>query len=177
MRVLLTVCVSIALCAPAAAQMSVTTVGATDAAECYDNALSDFSSDTGPCDEALKDTATTRADKKKTLVNRGVIHNRNGDLSAAVDDFDAALNLDDGLAEAYLNRGNSFFLASRFAEAFADYERALETNVSKPWAAWYNIGLVHDAQNNAEKAREAYEKALKENPDFTLAQQKLENRP
>lgn len=176
MRSLLTVCVAFAFSVPAAAQMSVTTIGATDAAACYENASNDFSSDTDPCDKALKDPGTTRGDKKKTLVNRGVIHNRNGDLTAALDDFDDALEIDGALAEAYLNRGNSYFLASRYSEALADYERALETGVSKPWAAWYNIGLVHDAQSNADKAREAYEKALQENPEFTLAQQKLENR-
>lgn len=176
MRSLLTVCVCLAFAAPAAAQMSVTTIGATDAASCYDNASNDFSSETGPCDQALKDPSTTRGDKKKTLVNRGIIHNRNGDLTAALNDFDAALEIDGSLAEAYLNRGNSYFLAARYLEALGDYERALDANVSKPWAAWYNIGLVYDAQNNADKAREAYEKALEENPGFTLAQEKLENR-
>lgn len=176
MRSLLTVCVCFALSTPAAAQMSVTTIGATDATSCYENAVNDFSSDTEPCDKALKDPMTTPADKKKTFVNRGIIHNRNGDLTAALADFDAALKMDSALGEAYLNRGNSYFLAAKYAEALADYERALEADVSKPWAAWYNIGLVYDAQNNADKAREAYEKALEENPGFTLAQEKLENR-
>ncbi len=162
---------------PASAQMSVTTIGATDAAACYNNANDDYSSDTEPCDTALENPGTTRLDRKKTLVNRGIIHNRNGDLGAALEDFNAALEIDGSLGEAYLNRGNSFFLASRYDEALADYERALEANISKPWAAWYNIGLIHDARNDADKAREAYKKALEENPGFTLAQQKLENHP
>ncbi len=167
-------CVALLCAAPASAQMSVTTIGATDAANCYQNARSDLSRSTVPCDKALKDSGLSISDRKKTLVNRGLIHNRNGDLAAALDDFNDALEIDPALGEAYLNRGNSYFLGARFEQAMSDYERALDIGVSKPWAAWYNIGLVYDAKKQPDKAREAYEKALNANPDFTLAQQKLE---
>lgn len=162
---------------PAAAQMAVTTIGATDAAACYQNANNDFARDTQPCDDALRDGNTTRRDKMKTYVNRGIIHNRNGDLQAALDDFDNALAMKSDLAEAYLNRGNSYFLASQYDSALSDYERALALDVHKPWAAWYNIGLVYDAKKQPDDARAAYEKALELNPNFSLAQAKLENRP
>jgi tetratricopeptide (TPR) repeat protein len=161
---------------PAAAQMAVTTVGATDGSLCYQNAQNDFSTDTGPCDEAIRDTATSRRDKMKTYVNRGIIYNRKGDLEAAVADFNAALEINDGIAEAYLNRGNSYFLAARYDDALADYEQSLLLEISKPWAAWYNIGLVYDAKKDADKARAAYQKALALNPDFTQARLKLEGR-
>lgn len=160
----------------ASAQISITTIGATDAAECYQNAQSDFESDTDPCDAALKDRNTTRRDKMKTRVNRGIIHNRNGDLAAARADFNAAIDMDSALAEAYLNRGNSQFLAGHHDAALADYQKSLALDVSKPWAAWYNIGLVYDVKKDAAKARDAYEKALDLNPNFTLARQKLEER-
>lgn len=157
----------------AQAQMSVTTFGATDASVCYDNAADDFSRDTAPCDKALSGGAMTRADRYKTLVNRGVIHNRNGDLAAAIDDFDAALEIDSGIGEAYLNRGNSYYLSGQYDAALADYEAALANDVNKPWAAWYNIGLAYEAKKDKEKAREAYEKALALYPEFTQAQSKL----
>ena len=159
--------------APAAAQMAVTTLGAGDGAKCYENANNALSDDAAPCDRAVRDASTTRSDLKKTLVNRGIIHNRNGDFEAAFEDFNAALAIDPDLAEAYLNRGNSYFQRARHDEALADYEQALALNVAKPWAAWYNIGLVHDAKKEPDKARAAYEKALDLNPDFTLAQRKL----
>lgn len=175
MRILASVaCVSLLVAGPAAAQMSVTTIGATDAVSCYENARDDYSRDTAPCDKALSDGSTSRADRKKTLVNRGVIHNRSGDLGAALDDFNDALEIDAGLGEAYLNRGNSYFLSRRYDDALADYERALELEISKPWAAWYNIGLVYEAKKQPDKAREAYQEALSANPNFTQAQQKLE---
>lgn len=168
-------CVALACAAPAAAQMSVTTIGATDAVTCFENARDDFSRDSSPCDMALKDVAISRTDRKKTLVNRGVIYNRSGDLGAAIDDFNEALKMDGKIGEAYLNRGNSYYLMSRYDEALSDYERSLDLDVTKPWAAWYNIGLVYEAKKQPDKARKAYEEALSANPDFTQAQQKLEN--
>lgn len=156
----------------ATAQMAVTTFGQTDAAACYQNANNDLSRDAGPCDAALRGDLT-REDRKKTLVNRGIIHNRNGALQAALDDFNAALEIDDSLAEAYLNRGNSFYLAGDNDSAIADYEKALTLEVNRPWAAWYNIGLAYEAKKDKAKAREAYKQALSLNPDFAMAQAKL----
>ena len=160
----------------ASAQVAITTIGATDAAACYENARNDFASDTRPCDKALSDAVTTRSDKKKTFVNRGIIHNRNGAIQSAIADFNAAINMDDQLAEAFLNRGNSYYLASRYNDALSDYEHSLSLDVNKPWAAWYNIGLVYDAKKDPVEARAAYEKSLELNPNFTLARLKLEER-
>lgn len=157
----------------ARAQMSVSTFGATDAAACYENAANDLSRDADPCDQALAGGTLTRSDRVKTLVNRGIIYNRNGDLQAAIDDFNAALDIDPAIGEAYLNRGNSYYLSSQYDAALADYEAALANDVNKPWAAWYNIGLAYEAKKDKEKARQAYEKALELNPSFTPAQLKL----
>jgi len=158
---------------PAAAQMSITTIGATDAVNCYKDARNDFVRSTTSCDDALKGPSLTLSDKKKTLVNRGIIRNRNGDLDAAIEDFNGALEIDASLGEAYLNRGNSYYLARDYEGALSDYHHSLDLEISKPWAAWYNIGLVHEAQNDRDGAREAYKSALETNPDFTAAKRKL----
>jgi tetratricopeptide (TPR) repeat protein len=160
--------------ASAHAQMSITTIGATDAVSCYQNAEDDLSRDTGPCDKALKEGNLTPLDKKKTLVNRGIIHNRNGDIQDAIDDFNTALDIDSSLAEAFLNRGNSYFLSGQHDAALSDYDQALALGLSKPWLAWYNIGLAYEAKKDTAKAREAYQKALDLNPGFTQAQMKLD---
>lgn len=156
------------------AQMSITTIGATDAVSCYQNAEDGISKDVGPCDMALKKGDLNPTDKKKTLVNRGIIHNRNGDVQDAIDDFNAALGIDPDLAEAFLNRGNSHLLAGRPDDALVDYQKSLDFELNKPWVAWYNIGLAYEAKKDAANARTAYQKALEINPDFTQAQMKLD---
>jgi len=164
---------SICAAADAAAQMSISTIGATDARACYKNATDEFSEDLLNCNDALDDRALSRVDRKKTLVNRGIILNRRGDYNEALADFNAAIDIDSKLAEAYLNRGNTWFYAGRLDDALADYEKSLELDVAKPWAAWYNIGLARDAQKKPAEAQVAYRKALDLNPDFYLAQQKV----
>ncbi len=162
-----------AAASPTSAQMAITTIGATDAASCYEDAADQFSEDLTHCNEALDDRTMSKADRKKTLVNRGVILNRRGDYNEALVDFNAAIEIDSEIAEAYLNRGNTWFFAGRHDDAMADYEKSLALGISKPWAAWYNIGLIHDAKKEPEKAQEAYRKSLEFNPDFALAQRKI----
>ena len=161
---------------PAAAQSTVTAFGSTDASLCYENAENALSRDLAPCERALRDRTAPRDDRMKTYVNRGIIHNRNGDAQAAIDDFNAALAIDPNLPEAYLNRGNSYFLTGLHDDALTDYERALALDVKEPWSAHYNIGLVYDVKKQPDKAREAYQKAVELKPDFINAQRKLEER-
>lgn len=171
-------CIAAASLAPfsAAAQTAVTTFGSTDASKCYENAENALSRDIAPCDRALGDRTAPRADRMKTFVNRGIIHNRNGAPQIAIDDFNAALAIDPNLPEAYLNRGNSYFLIGLHDDALADYEQALALDVKEPWSAHYNMGLVHDVKKQPDKAREAYQKAVEAKPDFVAAQRKLEGR-
>lgn len=157
----------------ASAQLSVSTFGATDAQACYEDARDDRATSVERCDAALAGQAMTKRDRLATFVNRGIIHNRAGRLNEALADFDKALEGDAGLGEAYLNRGNAQFLAGRYDLAIADYEKSLDTDLSKPWVAWYNIGLAREQQKDARAARTAYERALEINPEFGLAREKL----
>ncbi len=157
----------------ATAQMSVTTFGATDAQQCYELARDDFSRDASACDDALRVQSMTERDRVATYVNRGVVLNRAGSLDDALDDFNKALAQDGELSEAFLNRGNTYFLMRRYDEAIADYEASLKYGLTKSHVAWYNIGLAHEAKRDAVKAREAYRMALEINPDFGPAQKKL----
>ncbi len=164
---------ALAMIGPAAAQMSISTFGATDAQGCFEDAQSQTTISADRCDAALRGTPLTKRDRLATLVNRGIIHNRAGRLDAALADFNAALEGDAALGEAFLNRGNAQFLLRKFDLAIADYEKSLESGLSKPWIAWYNIGLAREALKDARGARTAYERALEINPDFGLAKRKL----
>lgn len=174
MRNVLAACVAATLAvAPAAAQMSVTTFGDSAAKSCYNDANDGFTTMAANCDRALKEEALSRKDRQATLVNRGIVHNRAGRYSEALADFDAALDRDSGLAEAWLNRGNTMLLTGRADEAIENYEAALANGIGKAHVAWYNIGLAYEAKKDKARAREAYRHALEASPDFTLAQTKL----
>ena len=168
-------CALIALIAPsgALAQMAVTTFGATDALLCYQAAADNFASDADDCDKALKSGTLTPRDRIATLVNRGVIFNREGKLDAALADFDKAIAKDGELAEAYLNRGNTYYLMRRYDEAIEDYQASLRHDLRKSQVAWYNIGLAQEAKKDNVKAKEAYRTALEIDPEFGPARKKL----
>ena len=168
-------CALIAFAAPsgALAQMAVSTFGATDAQLCYQAAADDFASDTDDCDDALKGGALTARDRLATYVNRGIILNREGKLDEALADFDRAIEKNGELAEAYLNRGNTYYLMRRYDEAIEDYQASLRHDLRKSQVAWYNIGLAQEAKKDNVKAKEAYRTALEIDPEFGPARKKL----
>ncbi len=159
--------------AAANAQMSVSTFGATDAQLCFRAAADEFVSDTDDCDEALRGGTLTARDRMATYVNRGIILNREGRLDEALADFNKALERDGELAEAFLNRGNTYFLMRQYDDAIADYEASLKYGLEKAHVAWYNIGLAYEAKRENMKAIEAFNASLAINPDFGPAQKKL----
>lgn len=165
----------LALLAPvsASAQMSVSTFGATDARLCYEAALDNFERSADICDKALKMPGLTIRDRTATQVNRGIVLNRAGRLDEALADFNKAIESNGELAEAFLNRGNTYYLMRRYDEAIADYEASLTHDLQKSHVAWYNIGLAQEAKRDDVKARSAYQTALEINPEFGPAQKKL----
>lgn len=150
----------------------VVSFGSSLSGECYRNAADERRSNVSACDEALKQAHTSR-DRKTILVNRGIIHKRNGDLQLALDDFNTAIEIDPNLAEAYLNRGSVYLLAGYPERAIEDYETSLELGAERPWAAWYNIGVAYEEMEKPERAREAFEKSLAENSRFAEARKKV----
>ena len=54
----------------------------------------------------------------------GIIAHRNGDLDAAIADFDQAIQLDPKSSAAYIDRGIVFYRLRKFDQAFADIARA-----------------------------------------------------
>ncbi|MFP3942977.1 MAG: tetratricopeptide repeat protein [Alphaproteobacteria bacterium] len=126
------------------------------------------------CDRALESATLTKTDRAATHVNRGIIYNRTGRHDDAVIDFNAALEIDPALGEAYLNRGNSRFFQKRMEEARADYSRAIELKSRDLHAAYFNRGLVHEVLGDPAAARADFEMALRVKPDFPAARARLD---
>lgn len=63
--------------------------------------------------------------------NRGLAHQKSGDHSKAIEDFDKSIELNENYFKAYLRRGDSKFALSDFDAAAADYQRVMELDRSQ----------------------------------------------
>ncbi|MBI3703250.1 MAG: tetratricopeptide repeat protein [Rhizobiales bacterium] len=138
----------------------------------YDKAVADL-------DAALK-----LKDSLSTLMQRAASNRAKGDYDRAVADFTAAATRDPKSAdldgwEAYNERGYTLFLAARYAEAAADFDKVLSLGVSShsgdvlwlPYqTAWLHIARARAGQNDAEElARYAGKIDLKQWPGTLVA--------
>ncbi len=157
---------------PVCAQTATIVFGSTEARTCYQEARFGTAIRDGisACNRALDEADLSRADRVATLVNRGILYNRSRQFASAIADFDLALRQDPDSGEAYLNRGNSKFFQSQFDAALADYDDAIRLGTREPHAAYFNRGLVKEAQGFKREALDDYRQALTLKPDFSQAQ-------
>ena len=64
--------------------------------------------------------------------NRARLHYAQGDLDAAIDDFDIAITFDSRYAAAFCNRGAARFAKGDLDAAIADYDKAIELILALP---------------------------------------------
>lgn len=161
------------VCAALPAQAAITTFGSSAARECFDQAQTGLKeAGAEACTKALTDQLSDR-DRAATFVNRGIIYNRTKQLDLALSDFNAALQLNGALAEAYLNRGNTHFYRRAFDQAAADYSKAIELKSANLEVAYYNRALANEMLGKYDEATKDLNGALQIRPDFKDATQQL----
>ena len=170
-----------AIAATEASAQSMQVIGGDSfARECYQasssTSMTGFASgeDLIACDRAISHGNLRKSDRVATYVNRGVIKVALEDFQGAVQDYNLALKLDDSSAEAYANRGNMWFVAGRFQEAIKDYERSLELELGQAHVAHLNRGMALETIGQWTDARQAYQRALELQPEWAVAQAKLD---
>ncbi|MBW4575010.1 MAG: tetratricopeptide repeat protein [Aphanothece sp. CMT-3BRIN-NPC111] len=100
--------------------------------------------------------------------HRGMSRCHQGDYQAAILDFDQAIQLNSGWAEAYYNRGLAYAKLEQYQKAIEDYTQAIE--ISDKWAdAYNNRGNAYYKLGHHEKAIADYDRALSINPNFSEA--------
>ena len=90
--------------------------GGGDAGECSNAArmrakLSVSRSDLDPCNRALEQVLLHRHDRAATFVNRGILLAALGRYQDALNDYNAALEIQPALPQAFVGKGNLYYLA------------------------------------------------------------------
>lgn len=151
-----------------AASASVMTVGGSHAQSCFKAADSrDLSRQAmDACDHALTQQPLTRQERAATFVNRGIIHLGRTNLRQADADFDAALAIEPGQAEAWLNKAILHVQSGRSKAAIPLAERALQLNTRRPAMAYFVRALANEDGGNVAAAYRDLQRARKLDPKW-----------
>ena len=96
-------------------------------------------------------------------LNRGALHEGQGDLARARQDFDTAVRYQPDLAQAYYNRGNLRNAQGDVAGARADFDDAVRLRPDLV-RAYYSRGLLSARQGDLDGARRDYDAVLQRLP-------------
>lgn len=119
------------------------------------------------CDDALRQDALGRDELVATLVNRGILKSRLGDLDGAISDYDAALGRDPDEAEAYLNKGFALLnLPESGEQAKPLFDTALAKKTRRPELAYYGRGIANELTGEVRAAYQDYRQASRLDPKW-----------
>jgi tetratricopeptide (TPR) repeat protein len=151
-----------ALLAASPAAGAVTVLGNSSARQCYEAAESRSNPSLTvirTCDQAMSDEALSQYERVATLVNRGILKARLGNVDEAIVDYDAALRTDPNEAEAYLNKGFAMLHLPDAAQARPMFDTALEKRTRKPALAYYGRAVANELSGHVRAAYEDYRQA------------------
>jgi tetratricopeptide (TPR) repeat protein len=151
------------------------TFGTSRATQCFRLAEQGQTSRTAidTCDVALGEEVLTGRNRAGTFVNRGVLHMNRRDYVSAAADFEAALNIEPELGEAFFNRGSLRVAEGRFNEAVQDIERGLSLGLVEPEKAYFNRALAKEALDDSRGAYLDYREAARLKPGWELPRMEL----
>jgi tetratricopeptide (TPR) repeat protein len=158
---------AIALAAPAAA--SVTVIGGSAARQCYEAAESPRSPSPEifeMCDHAISMEPLSARDMVATYINRGILRVRAGRTSEGISDFNAAIERDPSIAEAWFNRGVALMRTAGPAEALPSFNAAVERGTNRPALAHFGRAVALEALGNVRGAYADYRRASQLDPEW-----------
>ena len=158
-----------------AAGQAVTTIGSSAAQACYEAARDQRSAqvDLGTCDQALKDGLSS-SDLVATHVNRGIIRALRSDYSDALLDYDSAIALNPGQAEAFLNKGLLLLrLPKRDPDALEALNVAIAKRTTEPALAYFARAIAHEGLGDLGAAYRDYRQAAALAPQWALPAREL----
>jgi tetratricopeptide (TPR) repeat protein len=129
-------------------------------------------SDIAQCTVAIR-LAYYEPQRAAALANRSALYVVSGRYEAAVADSNAALQLDDQLTEAYVNRGAAFLLQHRSTDAGADFTRALALAPAHREIVYFNRAIAREDMGDLQGAYADYRAASDLKPSWDRPKQEL----
>jgi tetratricopeptide (TPR) repeat protein len=126
------------------------------------------------CSRSIADPRLPQADRLASIVNRGVVRLKRGDLAGAADDFDLAIRAAPNFADAWVNKGIALArMKGREAEAVALISHGITLGPAKPARAYFARAAAHEAMGRAREAFEDYGQAAALDPDWAAPAEEL----
>jgi tetratricopeptide (TPR) repeat protein len=149
---------------------AVTVIGNTGARSCFEAAEARGKPGPGAvltCDDALKEEGLSHSDMVATLVNRGILKARLGNVDGAIRDYDSALRRDPDEPEAYLNKGFALLhLSDSPQQAKPMFDSAIEKKTRRPELAYYGRAVAHELSGEVRAAYHDYRQASRLAPKW-----------
>lgn len=160
---------------PSAASGAVVTMGGPLSKLCYDAATSHDGRDSAVdgCTRSLQEEALTPADRAATLVNRGILlMTRHRDMEADAD-FNGALALNDGLSDAWLNKGFLRLREGNGREALPMLQRGMDRGARRQALAIFARGVAYEQMGDFRSAYADLKRAHDLEPGWSLPREFL----
>ena len=125
------------------------------------------------CTLAINRDDLTPHELAGSYINRGVLHFSFGDYELALQDFDAALRLNETLPQAFVNRGYALVALERWADSIEAFDRGIELGASDSGRAHFNRGIAHEELGQLRAAYADYLRASELNPEWEEPRREL----
>ncbi len=125
------------------------------------------------CNAALEQPTLVGRNLAGTRVNRGVLLFLEGKHAAALEDFEAALQIDDSIGEAHANRGASLVAMKRWADSIPAITKGIELQAAEIEKSYYNRAIANEELGNVRGAYFDYMKASEMKPEWEAPKMQL----
>lgn len=156
--------------ASSTAQAAIVSLGGPLSKNCYEAALAGDSRDQAieGCSRSLEQEALMPGDRAATLVNRGIIYMARHNDAAADADFDAALATDNGLSDAWLNKGFLRLRQGDGRDALPLLQKGIDHGARRQAVAIFARGVAYEQIGDYRLAYADLKRAQQLEPGWSL---------